>query len=202
MLLLMLAAIFIGKNVKLRNRLAKISLVYCGLYLAFTGINKLQANTIAKKSLAQNNIPVTAHLTNPTILNNVLWYALASNDSTVYIGEFSLLHKSTPITWHAYPRNQYLLDASASKDDVARIRWFGNPYTIARTNGDTLNVYAVKFGRTNMLETELQKTFIFHYTLYKQNNVWQMGMVEPTNETANFKDGFVDLWERINGRRH
>jgi inner membrane protein len=176
-------------------------LVYCSIYLGLTFVNKAQANTIAAASIAKNNIPATAHLTNPTILNNVLWYALASNDSTVYVGEFSLLHKNNPITWHSYARNQYLLDSSKSIDDVKRIRWFGNPYTIAQKNGDTLDVYAVKFGRTNMLETELQKSFIFHYTLFPSNNVWQMGMVEPNQDNANFKDGFVDLWERINGRR-
>jgi inner membrane protein len=202
MLVLMGIAVFIGKNTERRHKLAKACLVYCGIYLGFTFINKLQANSIAQQSLTQNNIPATAHVTNPTILNNILWYALASNDSTVYVGEFSLLHKNTPITWHAYPRNQFLLDASASKDDVARIRWFGDPYTIAKQNGDTLDVYAVKFGRTNMLETELQKSFIFHYTLFQHNNVWQMGMVEPSQDNANFKDGFVDLWARINGKRH
>jgi inner membrane protein len=201
MLLLILVAVFIRKNSEVRNKLAKVCLVYCSIYLGLTFVNKAQANTIAAASIAKNNIPATAHLTNPTILNNVLWYALASNDSTVYVGEFSLLHKNNPITWHSYARNQYLLDSSKSIDDVKRIRWFGNPYTIAQKNGDTLDVYAVKFGRTNMLETELQKSFIFHYTLFPSNNVWQMGMVEPNQDNANFKDGFVDLWERINGRR-
>ena len=202
MLVMMLIAVFISKNANKRHRLAKACLVYCTIYLGFTFVNKLQANTIAQQSLVQNNIPATAHITNPTILNNILWYALASNDSTVYIGEFSLLHKATPITWHAYPRNQFLLDASKSKEDVARIRWFGDPYTIARQNGDTLDVYAVKFGRTNMLETDLKKTFIFHYTLFEHNNLWQMGMVEPTQDNADFKEGFVDLWARITGTRH
>ena len=58
-----------------------------------------------------------------------------------------------------------------SKKDVEILRWFSDPYTIAQTNGDTLNMYAVKFGRTNMQESELQKTFVFHYKLYQKNGV-------------------------------
>jgi hypothetical protein len=98
-------------------------------------------------------------MTNPTMLNNVLWYTVGSNDSNVFIGEFSLLHKQNPITWHSYPRNQYLMQQCKSKKDVEILRWFSDPYTIAQSNGDTLNMYAVKFGRTNMQESELQKTF-------------------------------------------
>ena len=48
-----------------------------------------------------------------------------------------------------------------------------------------------------MKETELQKTFIFHYKLFQQNGVWQMGMEEPNQENANLKEGFMDLWSRI-----
>jgi hypothetical protein len=89
------------------------------------------------------------------------------------------------------------MNASKSKEDVALIKWFGDPYTIAQANGDTLNMYAVKFGRTNMKETELQKTFIFHYKIFQQNGIWQMGMEEPNQENANLKEGFIDLWGRI-----
>jgi inner membrane protein len=196
MLVLTIIALITG-NKNRRHKLSKVTLAYCTLYICFTFYNKSQANNIANQSIQQNHIPATAHITNPTMLNNILWYILASNDSNIFIGEYSLLHKSRPITWHSYPRNIALMNASNSKEDVARIKWFGDPYTIAAANGDTLNMYAVKFGRTNMKETELQKTFIFHYKLFQQNGVWQMGMEEPNQENANLKEGFMDLWSRI-----
>ena len=196
MLVLIIIALITG-NKNRRHTLSKVTLAYCVLYLGFTFYNKSQANTIANQSIQQNHIPATAHITNPTMLNNILWYVLASNDSTVFIGEYSLLHKTRPITWHSYQRNIALMNASKSKEDVALIKWFGDPYTIAQANGDTLNMYAVKFGRTNMKETELQKTFIFHYKIFQQNGIWQMGMEEPNQENANLKEGFIDLWSRI-----
>lgn len=115
MFLLIVVAVFQKKNEARRNKLAKASIIYCLMYLLFTFYNKVQAENIAKESIKENNIPATAHMTNPTILNNILWSAIASNDSTLFIGEFSLLHKENPITWHAYQRNRHLMKESKSK---------------------------------------------------------------------------------------
>lgn len=202
MLLMILIAIFYKKNEARRNKLAQATLMYCCMYLGLTFVNKAQAEYIVQESIAKNNIPVTAHMTNPTMLNNVLWYAVGSNDSTVFIGEFSLLHRQNPITWHSYSRHQHLLQQGKSKKDIEILKWFGDPYTIAQTNGDTLNMYAVKFGRTNMQESELKKTFVFHYKLYQKNGKEMMGMEQANEKNMNMKEGFVDLWERICGRRY
>lgn len=194
-------AIFYKKNSDRRQYLAKASLVWCFFYLGMTFFNKYRAETIAKTSILQENIPATAHLTNPTILNNVLWYALASNDSTIFVSEYSLFSPHYPIVWRSYPRKQWLMARSESKDDVARIRWFSDPYTLAEQSDDTLRIYGVKFGRTNFQETELAKTFDLHYKLFKKEGNWQMGMKEPTASRENIGKAFTDLWERICGRR-
>jgi inner membrane protein len=202
MLTLVLIAVFHRKNEVRRNKLARASIVYCFIYLGVTFVNKAYAENIVQASILKNRIPVTAHMTNPTMLNNILWYSVGSNDSTVFIGEFSLLHKENPITWHSYPRNQHLMQQSKSKKDVDILRWFADPYTIAQANSDTLNMYAVKFGRTNMQESEMQKTFIFHYKLYQKNGKEIMGMEEANQKNMNVKETFSDLWERICGRRY
>ncbi|MBK9284648.1 MAG: metal-dependent hydrolase [Sphingobacteriaceae bacterium] len=202
MLLLFLTAIFIKKNIAFRQKLAKYSLIWCGLYLSFTFINKYQANNIASKSIQENNIPATNYISNPTMLNNILWYALASNDSTIFIGEFSLWNKKNPITWHTFPRHQHLMDSFNCPNDVAKIKWFGDPYTIARRNGDTLNMYAVKFGRSNFQETTLEKTFIFHYKLFQENGIERMTMFQPSGKDMKFKENILDIWDRICGRTY
>ncbi len=202
MLIMVLIAVFHKKNEVRRNKFAKATLIYCSVYLGFTFVNKARAEGIVNESISKNNIPATAHITNPTMLNNILWYSVGSNDSTIFIGEFSLLYSKNPIKWHSYPRNQYLMRQCKSQKDVAILKWFGDPYTIAQTNGDTLNIYSVKFGRTNMQESELKKTFVFHYKLYQKNGIEMMGMEQPNEKNANLKEGFVDVWERICGRRN
>ncbi len=202
MLTMILIAVFNGKNITRRNKLAKASLIYCFVYLGFTFFNKGLAEKVAQESILKNELPITDHITNPTMLNNILWYSVGSNDSTVFIGEFSLLHRENPITWHSYPRNQHLMQECKSKQDIEILKWFGDPYTIAETNGDTLDVYAVKYGRTNMQESELKKTFVFHYKLYQKDGKEIMGMERANEKNMNMKEGFVDLWERIVGRRY
>ncbi len=202
MLILILVALFHRKNEVRRGKLARATLIYCVAYLGLTFINKAQAENVVKESIAKNKLPVTSHITNPTMLNNILWYAVGSNDSTVFIGEFSLLHQQNSITWHSYPRNQQLMKQCKSKKDIEILRWFSDPYTIAQANGDTLNMYAVKFGRTNMQENELKKTLIFHYKLYQKDGKEMMGMEQPNETNTNIKESFSDLWERICGRRH
>ena len=201
MLVLVFMAMFYRKNGIRRNKLSKAALIYCCLYLGFTFFNKLRAENIVEASLAKNNIPATAHMTNPTMLNNILWYSVASNDSTLFIGEFSLLHTQNPITWHSYQRRTELLNSCKSPKDAAILKWFSDPYTMAKTNGDTLDVYAGKFGRTNMQESDLQKAFVFHYKLYQQNGQEIMGMEQANEKNMDFKKSFTDLWERICGRR-
>lgn len=202
MLTMILIAVFFKNNEARRGKLAKATLIYCGVYLCLTFVNKLQANNIAEASLAKNNIPANAKMTNPTMLNNVLWYAVASNDSNIFIGEYSLLFKEHPITWHRYQRNQHLMQQSKCKKDVEILRWFSDPFTLSRPNGDTLNMYAIKFGRTNMQQTKLEKTFVFHYKLYQKNGKEIMGMQQASEKNTNFKEGFIDIWERICGRRY
>jgi inner membrane protein len=201
MLAMVLIAVFHRKNTVRRYKLARATLIYCLVYLGLTFVNKAQAERIVGESMKKNNIPATAHITNPTMLNNILWYSVASNDSAVFIGEFSLLHKENPITWRSYQRNQHLMQQNENKKDIAILRWFGDPYTIAESNGDTLNVYAVKFGRTNMQESELKKTFVFHYKLYRKDGREMMGMERASEKNTDLKESFVDLWERICGRR-
>lgn len=202
MLIFVFMAVFYKKNEVRRSKLARAALTYCFAYLGLTFINKVQATSLVEESIAKNNIPSTNYMTNPTMLNNVLWYAVGSNDSNVFVGEFSLLHKQNPITWHSYPRNQYLMQQCKSKKDVKILRWFSDPYTIAQADGDTLNMYAVKFGRTNMQESEIQKSFVFHYKLYQNNGKEMMGMEQANEKNMNFKESLTDLWERICGRRY
>lgn len=47
-----------------------------------------------------------------------------------------------------------------------------------------------------------QKTFIFHYKLYQKDGKEMMGMEQGNEKNMKIKESFVDLWERICGRRY
>ena len=124
---------------------------------------------------------------------------MAVNDSNLYVAEWTLLKPKNKIKWYKYPRNISLLDNYDDKTYREALQWFSNGYSIAENDGDTLNVYCTKFGRTNMTQSELEKSFIFHYKLFKQNGETKMSMEEPNEKNANMKEGIKDLWQRIIG---
>lgn len=202
----MLLMVVIGLIAKNSSRLRRVmihgALIYTVAYLGLTLVNKSKANTIVQHSLKTQAISFDHYFTNPTILNNILWYGMAANDSVLSVGEFTLMHPEKPIRWLQFPRQTYLMDQHPDTEDIKLLKWFSNGYSIARQDGDTLNVFCVKFGRTNMLETELEKTMVFHYKLFYAEGKWQMGMEEPNNENANMKEGFLDLVDRIQGINH
>jgi len=162
-------------------------------------VNKVAANYFIKQSLAENHISYTSNFTGPTILKNILWYGLAKNDSTVSIGEFTLLKKDHSIRWLTFDRKAALLDNHPDTADVRLLKWFSKGYYVCRQNHDTLNVYCVKFGRMNMTQTDFEKTFIYHYKLFFENEKWQMTVEEPNEKNANMIEAFQDLMRRIGG---
>ena len=200
MLVMLIIALICRNKSKARRVLIRSILIYCGLYLGFTFVNKAVVNDIIQKSLAENHIPHDRYFTNPTILNNILWYGMAANDSTISVGEFTLVKRKEPVHWLTFDRKKWLLDNHPDTADAKLLKWFSKGYHICQQDGDTLNVYCVKFGRTNMTETDLEKSFIFHYKLYFDKGQWQMGMEEPNDENANLKKGFEDLVMRIQGK--
>jgi inner membrane protein len=175
-------------------------LVYCFFYLGYTCINKLHANTQFETSLKANKIGYTSFMTNPTILNNFLWYGIATNDSILYIAENSLINPTQRIKWLGYTRNHDFLINHPDKKRAEVLNWFAQGYDISVRMKDTLNVFCVKFGRTNMKEKDVKSTFVFHYKLFKVDGRDTMTMIDPSSQNMNYKEGLKDLYQRIKGK--
>jgi inner membrane protein len=201
MLLLSLASLFFSNKNNIRYKLNQYLLVYCLSYLGLTFVNKLYMNKIFAQSLTQNNVPHEKFMTNPFILNNVLWYANAVNDSTIYTAEYSLLDKDKNITWTAYPRNMQLAKSHPDTMDMKHLAWFDKGYSICKQDGDTLDYYAVKFGKNQLKDAALEKSFVFHYNIFFNKGEWQFTMTEPKQSKENTALMAKELWERIKGNK-
>ncbi len=202
MLLLLIVALLFRNGSTWRTLFNSSLLVYCFGYLGMTVLHKQTADARTIGSLEAQHIPYKKFFTNPTILNNILWYGMAVNDTAIYVGEFTLLKPAAPIRWHQYPRHREWLMAHADTADVQLLTWFSGDYDITEKKGDTLQVYCVKFGRTNMKEETCEKTFVMYYKLYQTDGRWHMGMQEPNQKNANMKEGFFDLMDRIHGYKN
>ncbi|MEZ5046902.1 MAG: metal-dependent hydrolase [Chitinophagaceae bacterium] len=200
MLLACIISLFFSNKKNLRFRFNKGILVYAMSYLFLILINKGFMNQLFKKSLEQEKIPYSAYMTNPSILNNVLWYANAVNDSVLYTAEYSLFDNTKKLHWVAYPRHTEWAAQYSNQEDIKALKWFSRGYDICAQKGDTLNYYCVKFGKNSFIDTSLEKSFVFHYVLYKKPDGYFFGFKEPPRDKSNFKKGIEELWTRIKGQ--
>jgi inner membrane protein len=201
MIVLLIIGLCMKNNSSARIQFSRSVLIYCFLYLGFTFGNKVYANRLFEKSLEENKIHYSQSITNPTILNNFLWYGIASNDSMLYIAENSLLFPKEKMEWLSYPRNQYLLENHSDVKNRNALLWFSKGFDLSEQNGDTLNVYSVKFGRTNMTLKDMRGTFGFYYRLHTINGKPSMTMFEPKLSQKEFKEGVLDLYSRVLGEK-
>ena len=156
-------------------------------------------NNVFQKSLSKQNIPHQKFMTNPFILNNVLWYANAVNDSTLFTAEYSLFDKDKNIQWTSYPRNMQYAKNHPDKEDMKHFAWFDQGYSICDQKGDTLHYYAVKFGKNQFKDSSLENSFVFHYNVFFDKGKWQLTMTEPEQSKELFKKMLFELWHRIIG---
>jgi inner membrane protein len=148
-----------------------------------------------KDSLESSNIEYTELNSTPTILNSILWSAIAFNDSVLYVSEYSFLKKDEPINWISFDRNQHLISTFDSPA-LQTIKWFsdGN-YFMQTMEGDTLAFYNVKFGRMRFDTSKPEDTFFFFWKFYIEND--EVKYAEVRREDWSFKEAFAMLMERI-----
>lgn len=196
-ILIMVIVGLIYKNNSLgRSRWMNATLIYSIAYFGMTFVNKAIVDKHFKQSIAVNQYESKAYMSNPTILNNFLWYSLINTDSTLMVGEYSLLQHSDEIKWRSYPINQQLLLAHPSPD-AKMLEWFSQGFYFSQQNKDTLEVFIPKFGRGDLDKTVAQETFLFYYQIYFANGQWQFKAHQPDSKEMNYSEALKQLIRHI-----
>jgi len=138
-------------------------------------------------------------MSNPTILNNSLWYAMAQTEDSLYASEYGTLWETKELDWTAYPRNTDDFKSWTNKEDKKMLEWFSQGFYIVKKEKDTLNYYSVKFGRANFkAKGTIEEDFEFNrYWFYKKDDTWIMKMTDPGGGDFDLKGMFLELVEKI-----
>lgn len=198
-LLLLIIGISFRNNSPYRQSFISILLLYTIGYFSYSFVNKAVVNRVFEQSVKDNQIRPTRFMSNPTILNNFLWYAIATNEDSLYITEYSLLSKNKQLRWTGFARHAELKTQYGHQMDIKLLDWFSQGFNITEQDGDTLNYYAVKFGRNNFTASDAKHSFIFHYKLYKGPTKWEFGSSKPSDMNESFLDAFKLLVHKIRG---
>lgn len=180
-LICMSIAMFFNRKNPTRRSWTKAGLYLSSAYMIFTIGNKLYVNHIFKKSFQKANIKYSKFSAQPTILNNILWYAVAETDLDYKVAFYSIFDKKTRSpNFINIPKNHTLVDVN--HPDIKTLRWFSNEfYTLSYLNN---NQVIYKDLRYPLLDQKDSTSSLFRFELIKEGKRWNTK--SPSKER--FKD--------------
>jgi len=162
--------------------------------MIFTIVNKIYIDSVFKKSFEEANIAYQRFSAQPTILNNMLWYAVAETDTNYLVTFYSLFDvKNRATKFTIIPKNHQLLDMN--HPDLETLKWFSKDY-FALHKIDTTNQIIYKDLRYPLLNENDSNSSLFSFELVKEENRWN---TKPFFGRSISKENFNQFIDRIFG---
>lgn len=195
-LMMVIVGLLFANQSKARRNWMISSLVYACVYFSWTFYNKSVIDRTFHHNLSAQGIHSSHYMSNPSILNNFLWYAVVKTDSQIWMGEYSILQTKKDIHWLSYPIHAKQLTQHPSVD-AQMLQWFSQGFYFTEQHQDTLCVYMPKFGRGDLSASKARETFFMYYTLYYAHGRWQFGMKQPGSGEIDFREALTQLTHAI-----
>ena len=193
-LLCLIIMMFFNRNSSRRTWWLKIGIYISSAYMTLTVINKLYMDSVFKKSFKKAKINYLRFSSQPTILNNFLWYAVAETESEYHLTFYSLFDKkkiSNKII--SVKKNHDIIDMTDK--NLQTLAWFSNNYyNISKKK--KIGTYKYVDLRYPMLNPENPNTSVFNFTVYYKHNEWD---ILPFDGSPPNKEDFKKFIERLKG---
>lgn len=193
-LICLIVVLFLKRTNSKRLKWTKAGIYISSIYMVFTLFNKLYMDRVFQKSFKKEGIPYIRFSAQPTILNNILWYAVAETETQYHLAFYSLLDKSDVSEKFLTIDKTHDLVALSDKN-LQTLAWFSNDYfTISKK--EKANTYKYIDLRYPMLNPDDLNTAVFNFTLFKNKNEWD---ILPFDGTRPTKKDFHKFIERLKG---
>ena len=193
-LIALIIMMWFKRTSKHRRLLLKIGLGISSSYMLFTLINKFHVHGVYKKSLEIQQIDYVRFQTQPTILNNFLWYGIAETTNAYYVGFYSILDADATVSkWHLLPKNHELIQGMPK--DLETLAWFSNGYYNLNITG-TPDAFLFKDLRYPLMDENDPNSSIFKFTITKKNERWEAAPFYSSDVNEGDLDAF---WTRLKG---
>ena len=171
-LLCMIVLMFYNRERTRRKWWLKAGIYTSSAYMIFTIANKFHMDAIFEKSFINKGIPYTRFSAQPTIFNNILWYAVAETETQYHLAYYSLLDKTnTTDNVITVDKNHGLLDMSDK--NLNTLTWFSKNY-FNLSKKEEADTYKYTDLRYPMLNPNDPNTSVFNFTLYKNKSEWDI----------------------------
>jgi len=194
-LMCLIIAMFYNRKKARRKWWTHAGILVSSAYMIFTIGNKIHVDSIFKESFNKADVSYNRFSTQPTILNNILWYGIAETDDDYKVGFYSLLDSKAEVdTILSIPKNRKLLDVNHS--DIKTLTWFSNGYYNLMPMDSSKNVKYLDL-RYPLLNPDDVNTSVFSFELKKEGDRWDM---VPFNGAPPSSEDFKKFKERIYGK--
>ncbi len=185
----------------------KMGLGISSLYMLFTICNKFYINSVFENAFKNKGIAYTRYTTQPTLLNNFLWFGMAETEDAYYSAYYSVFDQTPDIkTFSKYTKTEETKTLAAD-ENIAQLAWFSNDYFQLLPSPNNANELLYQDLRYAMISEDNQDPkFIFAFDLIKKGNSWEMKgegderVKEERSDQAKMKKAFLYLFDRIKGR--
>lgn len=151
-LLLVIPLLIIGYSKQVIGKKLKwvyASIVLSTAYLGWTYLSKSIATKVVTSNLAQQHIAYEDVRLTPTPLNSLLWKAIVKKGPTYHFGSYSLLDKTSKISFHKRVHQPELLKTIENYCDTQTMLKHCDGFPFVEKVDEKINIYAVKFGPAN-----------------------------------------------------
>lgn len=193
-LLCLIVLMFFNRKRTRRKWWLKAGIFISSAYMIFTIFNKFYIDSVFKKSFNEANIRYQRFSAQPTILNNILWYAVAETDTQYHLAFYSLLDKNNLAkNIISVDKNHDLVDMS--DDNLQTLAWFSNQY-YNLSKKEKVGTYKYVDLRYPMLNPEDPDTSVFNFTIFVKNGKWD---ILPFDGAPPSKEDFGKFIDRVKG---
>ena len=177
-----------------RRLFLQIGLGVSSLYMLLTLANKHHVNGVYKQSLADQKIEYLRFQTQPTILNNILWYGTAETAEAYYVGFYSIFDTEATVSkWHKLPKNHELIGGMPK--DLETLAWFSSGYYNLNETADP-DTFLFKDLRYPLMDESDPNSSIFKFTITKKDDRWEAAPFYASDVSSDALDSF---WTRLKG---
>ncbi len=197
-LLCLIVMMFFNRKNPTRKLWLKLGVGISSAYMLFTIGNKFYINSVFEKSLAEQGIVYDRYNTEPSILNNILWFGIAETETDYHVAFYSLFDTKNVFTdWEVIPKTHDLIPKS--NPDLAALAWFSNEYYNLSKNEDDTYIYSDL--RYPSIDTGNGKSAVFSFKIFHDGDRLNMKPFQPEfDENMTMGDVFSIFWERVKGK--
>lgn len=121
------------------------ALLFGGLYLAFTAINKAHVRSLFERALARQGHSYEGLALVPASSANLFWHGVAQDPQGGWcVGDYSLLDGKAQIDFRHFDSRPELLEQLGNPKTIARLKWYARGFFLVRKEEDSIRMYHLK----------------------------------------------------------